>query len=207
MASPPEGSARRILRDKRLYIAIVLVGAWAIGSFIARPFYDRAANDDDADQVVDLPGARNYVELARLVQDSTRIVIATLESETAATGTVPTIRNYTIVESLKGGGAAGAPLEVWGDTGPGVEGMLALEPGKDYVLFLVERQIDGTSRWSAPGEPSAAEPGDAGTLAFVVSDRYAADMLRFGWTTGTQRVPFRATLDDVRRLVATPPAP
>lgn len=205
MAYPNPGGGRRLLRDKRLYIAVFLIGAWAIGSVIARPFYDRLNEDDEEEQASPAPTAgENFVELAPLVTASTRIVIATFESETSATGEGSIVRTFTIVESLKGGGNVSAPLEVWGAAGARPEDALAVEAGTDYLLFLVERDFDGRSRWTPPGEPSAAAVGADGALEFVVSDRYAADMLRFGWVAGEKRVPFSTTLAEVRALTGTP---
>lgn len=204
MAYPTPGGGRRLLRDKRVYIAVFLIGAWAIGSVIARPFYDRL-NEDDEEEASPAPTAgENFVELAPLVTASTRIVIATFESETSATGEGSAVRTFTIVESLKGGGNVSAPLEVWGAAGSRPEDALALKAGTDYLLFLVERDFDGRSRWTPPGEPSVALPGDDGALEFVVSDRYAADMLKLGWVAGNKRVPFTATLAEVKTLAGTP---
>lgn len=205
MAYPNPGGGRRLLRDKRLYIAAFLIGAWAIGSVIARPFYDRLNEDDEDERASPTPAAgENFVELAPLVAASTRIVIATFESETSGAGETPLVRTFTIVESLKGGGNAAATLEVWGAAASGPDDALALEAGTNYLLFLVEREFDGTSRWARPGEPSAAVVGDEGALEFVVSDRYAADMLKFGWVAGEKRVPFNATLAGVKTLAGAP---
>lgn len=208
MTGSPPGAGRRLLSDKRIYIAVFLIGAWIVGSVVARPFYDRLNNnDDDDDEPQGGAQGQNFVELTPLVAASTRIVIATLEGDAPpASGDSVTAsrRRYVIVEALRGPGQPGEALEVWGDPGPGVDGRLAVEPGTDYVLFLVERVAEGATQWTAPGEPSTAEIEEDGTLAFVVSNRYAADMLRIGWTTGTQRVPFTATLPQVRTLAATP---
>jgi len=205
MADRTPGAGRELLRDKRLYIAVILIGAWIVGSVIARPFYDRL-NDDDDDNDDEMPRGENYVPLAPLVAASSRIMIATFEEElapgTGETGAV-TRRRYAVVETLKTS-APGSTIEVWGDPGPGEDGKLVLEPGANYVLFLVDRDIDGGERLTAPGEPSVAAVNDDGTLTFIVSNRYAGDMLELGWTTGTQRVPFTATLAEVRALIGTP---
>jgi len=205
MADRTPGARRQLLRDKRIYIAVILIGAWIVGSVIARPFYDRL-NDDDDDNDDETPRGENYVQLSPLVAASSRIMIATFEEElapgTSDTGAV-TRRRYTVVETLKTS-APGSTIEVWGDPGPGEDGKLALEPGTNYVLFLVEREIDGSQRLTAPGEPSVAAVNDDGTLTFIVSNRYAKDMQELGWTTGIQRVPFTATLAEVRALIGTP---
>jgi hypothetical protein len=208
------GAGGQLLRDKRIYIAAILIFAWIFGAVIARPFYDDLGGGDDDDGGEQPPAGQNFVELGTLAGASTRIVIATYGGESSATatatpadGVVATRRRFTLVESLRGGGAAGESLEVWGDPGPGPEGELALEPGEEYLLFLVQREFDGQMQWSAPGEPFAASVGDNGRLQFVVSDRYAADMRSLGWTSGEQRVPFEATLEGVQALAAGGPAP
>lgn len=205
MADRTPGAGRQLLRDKRIYIAVILIGAWIVGSVIARPFYDRL-NDDDDDDNDETPRGENYVQLAPLVAASSRIMIATFEEElTPGTGEAGAVtrRQYAVVETLKTS-APGSTIEVWGDPGPGEDGRLALEPGTNYVLFLVEREINGSQRLSAPGEPSVAAVNDDGTLTFIVSNRYADDMQELGWTTGTQRVPFTATLAEVHALIGTP---
>ena len=175
-----------------------------------------------------------HVEASTLVGSSDRIVVASYvdgrtetmskgsASDGASKGSVTErFRRFTVVEVLKGDGAADDQLYlVTTDSSTFNFGggkstyrdyeVLDLKAGTRYVLFLegVSRPEGysseyGDTLWTSPGEPYLAEIDSDGRLTFIATDVYE-DLVEEGGFTPVRgsAAPFELTKEQIKELVA-----
>jgi hypothetical protein len=81
--------------------------------------------------------------------------------------------------------------------------VFSLDAGREFVLFLVEgSDQDGSKPWGLAGIPGVAALDEAGDLEFLVTDEYVEHAQAVGLISGDDRVPFTATLDEIRTEIA-----